>query len=60
VIRDPVVLASSCRLNRVDLYPEDTQQSIVMDFTLRDDVTTYLVCVSFDGDGNMVSVEMES
>jgi hypothetical protein len=51
---------ASLRLKRVGLYPEDTQQSIVMDFTLRDDVTTYLVCVSFDGDGNMVSVEMES
>lgn len=38
---------------------EDEDEGEFFDFTLPDDVTQYVICVRFDGDGNVDEVSME-
>jgi hypothetical protein len=47
-------------LHRVGLYPESRAALAVFDFTLSGGVTDYVLCVSFDADGAVTSVDMES
>jgi len=42
-----------------DLDEED-EETDIFDFSLPDGVTNYIICVEFDGSGNIVRVSMES
>ncbi len=39
---------------------EEEEEATILDFTLPDDVTNYLICVEFDEAQNIVRVAMES
>ena len=57
---DVPAFVAALHLKRVGLYPNDEEQSIIMDFTLGESVTDYLLAVSFDREGQVVAVDMES
>lgn len=57
---DVPAFVAALHLKRVGLYPDDEEQSIIMDFTLGESVTDYLLAVSFDREGHVVAVDMES
>lgn len=57
---DVPTFVAALHLERVGLYPDDEEQSIIMDFTLGESVTDYLLAVSFDREGHVVAVDMES
>lgn len=57
---DVPTFVAALRLERVGLYPDDEEHSIIMDFTLGGSVTDYLIAVSFDREGQVVAVDMES
>jgi hypothetical protein len=56
----PALFLSRMVLKRVGLYPGDESRTAVFDYMLDQDVTDYLLAVSFEADGEIVSVEMES
>ena len=39
---------------------EEEEELDILDFTLPDGVTNYVICVEFDGSGNITRVSMES
>lgn len=45
---------------RVGLYPESDDGQILLDYSLGEDVTNYLLCVAFDPDGSVSAVDLES
>jgi hypothetical protein len=47
-------------LVRVGFYPEDEEQRVLLDYSIDPAETDYLLCVSFDPDGEPTGVEMES
>ena len=57
---DVSAFVAALQLKRVGLYPDDEEQSIIMDFTLGESATNYLLVVSFDSEGQVVAVDMES
>ncbi len=56
----PAQFLSRMVVKRVGLYPGDQSRTAVFDYMLNQDVTNYLLVVSFDMDGEIVSVEMDS
>jgi hypothetical protein len=54
------VFLAHCKLIRIGLYPEETERCLVLDFSLGESVTQYLLVVSFDSNGKAVAVDMES
>jgi len=47
-------------LVRVGLYPGDEDRCLLLDYMLRGEVTNYLLSVSFDADGQLSGIDMES
>lgn len=45
---------------RVGLYPDAEDRCLLLDYTLPDGVTNYLLSVSFDHNGQLADIEMES
>lgn len=39
---------------------EEDEESYLIDFTLPDDATQYMICVEFDRDENLLNISMES
>jgi hypothetical protein len=56
----PALFLSRMVLQRVGLYPCDETRTAIFDYTLDEDVTSYLLVVRFDAAGEVRSVEMES
>jgi len=52
-------LAALC-LARVGLYPDDTDRSAVFDYTIDAEATQYLLVVTFDSEGEVIAIDMES
>jgi hypothetical protein len=59
-LADPEPLLSRLALVRVGLYPEEDERRILLDYSIDPDTTNYLLCVSFDEDGEVVAVDLES
>lgn len=57
---NPEPLLSRLVLVRVGLYPEQEDSRILLDYSIDPDTTQYLLCVSFDSDGEAVAVDLES
>lgn len=51
---------SALEAKRVGFYPEDYESFMLVDFTLKNDVTDYLICVVFNGAGELTDIMMES
>lgn len=45
---------------RPSMDEEDDEPSDMLDFTLPDEVTDYVICVEFDEDGHVAGITMES
>jgi hypothetical protein len=56
----PAPFLSRMVLKRVGLYPGDESRTAVFDYMLDQNVTDYLLAVSFEAGGAIVSVDMES
>jgi hypothetical protein len=56
----PDALLSKLHVVRVGLYPENEDGQILLDYSLGEDVTNYLLCVSFDAEGDVAAVDLES
>jgi hypothetical protein len=56
----PALFLTRMVLERVGLYPADETRTAVFDYTLDQDATNYLVAVSFDAEGVVTSIDMES
>jgi hypothetical protein len=56
----PETLLSRLFIVRVGLYPESDDGQILIDYSLGADVTSYLLCVSFDDAGKPTAVDFES
>jgi hypothetical protein len=57
---DPEKALSSLHLRRIGFYPENEDGIAVFDYTIGQDLTDYLVVVSFREDGKVNSIDMES
>ena len=53
-------LVAGLELQRVGVYPENTEETFVVDFGLPRRITNYLLSVKLDADGNPTAVDMES
>jgi len=47
-------------VTRIGLYPEDNESWSIVDIKLPDEFTTYLIAVSFNANGELTGVSMES
>jgi hypothetical protein len=57
---DPAEMLSRLILVRVGLYPEDDDRRVLLDYSIDPNVTDYLLCVSFNAEGEPVAVDLES
>lgn len=62
---DPTNIAADAflaqlELVRVGLYPGDEDRCLLLDYMLRGEITNYLLSVSFDSDGQVAGIDMES
>ena len=48
------------RLIRAGLYPSSAGAQVILDYSLDPERTQYVLCVSFDGNGQPTGVDMES
>ena len=53
----PTVLQVLDALILISQWGDDSEK---LDFTLADDVTDYVICVSFDSKGQVIDISMES
>lgn len=51
---------AALRLARVGLYPDDTDRCAVFDYTIDAKATQYLLVVTFDSEGEVIAIDMES
>ena len=56
----PALFLSKLRLHRIGLYPEDSDEPAIFDYTIDREMTDYLIVVHFDLQGKAFAVEMES
>jgi len=54
------IFLDSLLVTRIGLYPEDNESWSVVDIKLPDEFTTYLMTVSFNTNGELTGVSMES
>lgn len=47
-------------LKRIGIYPEEWDSLAIFDYTINDDLTQYLIVLSFDSDGKFVDIFIES
>lgn len=47
-------------LKRIGIYPEEWDSLAIFDYTINDELTQYLIVLSFDSDGKFVDVYTES
>jgi Protein of unknown function (DUF2004) len=47
-------------LVRVGIYPEQDEAQILLDYSIGYDLTNYILCVSFNSNGQVEAVDMES
>jgi hypothetical protein len=59
-LANPQPLLSRLALVRVGLYPEQDDRRILLDYSIDPGTTNYLLCVSFDSDGQPIAVDLES
>lgn len=59
-IKPELQLLNALKLVRVGLYPYDTEDFAVFDYSFGRDLTQYLVVVCTDYNGNLVRIAMES
>ncbi len=57
---DDQALVAALKLKSISLYPDDHDQSIVMDFTLGEKVTDYVLAVALDCAGLVTVISFES
>jgi hypothetical protein len=57
---DSSTFFSKLALVRVGLYPENEDAQILLDYSLGTDITNYVLCVSFDTNGEISAVDLES
>jgi len=57
---EPHQILDLLQLKPLEEEEDEEEEAIILDFTLPDDVTNYLICVEFDEARNIVRVEMES
>ena len=56
----PALFLSKLRLHRIGLYPEDSEEPAIFDYTIDRELTDYVVVVRFNVQGNAFAVDMES
>jgi hypothetical protein len=56
----PAAFLERLQLVRVGVYPASKDAPVLLDYSIDPDVTDHLLCVSFDLQGKVVAVEMES
>lgn len=49
-----------CELKRISLYPECPGHCMILDFAFRSPATDYMLVVSFDGENQVVGVDMQN
>lgn len=54
------MLLSRLHIVRVALFPEETDGPIQIDYSLGEDITNYVLCVTFDRKGKPCAVDFES
>ena len=47
-------------LKRIGFYPEESDSLAIFDYTINDDLTQYIIVLTFDSNGNYVDINMES
>ncbi|MFF7947712.1 DUF2004 domain-containing protein [Streptomyces griseorubiginosus] len=57
---DPEVFLAKLALIRIGFYPDHDDPGIVLDYTVGAELTDYLLVVSFDEDGELQDIAMES
>lgn len=57
---EDAVFIAGLKLARVGIYPEDPDAALVCDYTIDAAITTYLIAVSFSGEGKVTTISMES
>ena len=59
-LANPQPTLSRLALVRVGLYPEQERRRILLDYSIDPDATNYILCVSFDSNGEPIAVDLES
>ncbi len=57
---DAQTFLSQLQLVHVGLNPADEDRCLLLDYMLRGEVTNYVLSVSFDADGQLAGIDMES
>ena len=57
---DDATFLDGMKLVRIGVYPESDEDAIVCDYTISPELTNYLVAVSFDRQGALLDVSLES
>ncbi|MGC4086566.1 MAG: DUF2004 domain-containing protein [Polyangiaceae bacterium] len=57
---DVEAVLAKLALVRVGLYPDDSDDALLLDYSLSEDLTNYILCVRFDAEGQLRGIDLES